>query len=135
MRTDYTMGQSTAREESGARAVQGAAAAEGSPSLTHVQNLARYAARAAFEDLSPASLAQLPIHVLDSLGCCIAALGAGPIQACRQQVTDFGGTGPCALIGGGEANPVYAAFWHRPRALRRLHGQLPRADGDVPHRG
>src|SRR6202049_3960133 len=80
--------------------------------MTQVENLARYAARAGFEDLSPASRAQLPIHILDSLGCCIAALGAAPIQACRQQVTDFGRTGPCALIGGGKANPVYAAFWH-----------------------
>jgi 2-methylcitrate dehydratase len=106
------MGQSTMREEPGAQAVQGAAAGEGAPSLTQVQNLARYAARAAFEDLSPASRTQLPIHILDSLGCCIAALRAAPIQACRQQVTDFGGTGPCALIGGGKANLVYAAFWH-----------------------
>src|SRR6202158_5365177 len=80
--------------------------------MTQVENLARYAARAAFEDLSPASRTQLPIHILDSLGCSIAALGAGPIQACQQQVTEFGGTGPCALIGGGKANPVYAAFWH-----------------------
>ncbi|MDQ6852840.1 MAG: MmgE/PrpD family protein [Actinomycetota bacterium] len=102
----------TSRPEPGAQAVQGAAAGEGAPSLTQVQNLARYAARAAFEDLSPASRTQLPIHILDSLGCCIAALGAAPIQACRQQVTDFGGTGPCALIGGDKANPVYAAFWH-----------------------
>ena len=54
----------------------------------------------------------MPIHILDSLGCCIAALGAGPVQACREQVADFGGTGPCALIGGGQANPIYAAFWH-----------------------
>jgi 2-methylcitrate dehydratase len=34
------------------------------------------------------------------------------VQACRDQVTDFSGTGSCALIGGGQANPVYAAFWH-----------------------
>jgi 2-methylcitrate dehydratase len=54
----------------------------------------------------------LPIHILDSLGCCIAALGAGPVLACREQVAEFGGAGPCALIGGGQANPVYAAFWH-----------------------
>jgi 2-methylcitrate dehydratase len=39
-------------------------------------------------------------------------LGAGPIEACREQVVEFGGTGPCALIGGGKANPIYAAFWH-----------------------
>jgi len=80
--------------------------------MTQVEALARYAARASFDDLSPQSRKQLPVHVLDSLGCCIAALGAGPIEACRAQVTDFGGDGPCALIGGGKANPIYAAFWH-----------------------
>ena len=54
----------------------------------------------------------MPVHILDSIGCCVAALGAGPIEACRAQVADFGGDGPCALIGGGKANPIYAAFWH-----------------------
>jgi 2-methylcitrate dehydratase len=39
-------------------------------------------------------------------------LGEGPVDACRAQVTDFGGDGPCALIGGGNANPIFAAFWH-----------------------
>ena len=27
-------------------------------------------------------------------------------------VAEFGGTSPCRLIGGGHANPIYAAFWH-----------------------
>src|ERR1700753_703739 len=80
--------------------------------MTQVEALARYAARASFADLSTQSRKQLPIHILDSLGCCIAALGADPIEACRAQVADFGGDGPCALIGGGKANPVYAAFWN-----------------------
>ena len=80
--------------------------------MTQVEDLARYAARAKFEDLSDASRQQLPVHILDSLGCCIAALGAGPIRACQQQVADFGASGPCALIAGGSASPVYAAFWH-----------------------
>jgi 2-methylcitrate dehydratase len=79
---------------------------------TQVQALAKYAARANFDDLSPGSREQLAIHILDSIGCCIAALGAGPIEACREQVVEFGGTGPCTLIGGGKANPIYAAFWH-----------------------
>jgi 2-methylcitrate dehydratase len=79
--------------------------------MTQVEGLAKYAARASFADLSAESRRQLPIHILDSLGCCIAALGAGPVQACREQVAEFGGTGPCALIGGGRANPIYAAFW------------------------
>src|ERR1700756_878089 len=80
--------------------------------MTQVESLAKYAARASFADLSAESRRQLPIHILDSLGCCIAALGAGPVQACRDQVAEFGGTGPSALIGGGQANPIYAAFWH-----------------------
>src|SRR5271163_3120719 len=80
--------------------------------MTQVEALAKYAARASFADLSAQSRKQLPIHILDSLGCCIAALGAGPIEACRAQVADFGGDSPCALIGGGKANPIYAAFWH-----------------------
>src|ERR1700723_1949329 len=80
--------------------------------MTQVEALAKYAARASFADLSAQSRKQLPVHILDSLGCCIAALGAGPVQACREQIAEFGGTGPCTLIGGGRANPIYAAFWH-----------------------
>jgi 2-methylcitrate dehydratase len=80
--------------------------------VTQVEALAKYAARASFADLSAQSRKELPVHILDSIGCCIAALGAGPIEACRIQVADFGGDGPCALIGGGKANPIYAAFWH-----------------------
>jgi 2-methylcitrate dehydratase len=80
--------------------------------MTQVEALAKYAARASFSDLSAESRRQLPIHILDSLGCCIAALGAGPVQACREQVAEFGGAGPCALIGDGQANSIYAAFWH-----------------------
>jgi 2-methylcitrate dehydratase len=80
--------------------------------MTQVEAIAKYAARASFDDLSAESRRQLPIHILDSLGCSIAALGAGPVEACREQVAEFGGSGPSALIGGGQANPVYAAFWH-----------------------
>jgi 2-methylcitrate dehydratase len=80
--------------------------------MTQVESLAKYAARASFADLSSRSREQLPIHILDSIGCCIAALGSGPIEACRAQVTDFGGDGPCTLIGGGRASPIFAGFWH-----------------------
>ena len=80
--------------------------------MTHVEALAKYAARASFADLSVESRRQLPVHILDSVSCCIAALGAGPVEACREQVSDFGGIGPCTLIGGGKANAIYAAFWN-----------------------
>src|ERR1700693_4686346 len=78
----------------------------------HRPNPAKYAARASSANLSAESRRQLPIHILDSLACSIAALGAGPVDACRAQVTEVGGTGPSTLIGGGQANPIYAAFWH-----------------------
>jgi 2-methylcitrate dehydratase len=80
--------------------------------MTQVDALAKYAARASFDNLSAESRRQLPIHILDSLACCIAALGADPVEACREQVAEFGGSGPSTLIGGGQANPIYAAFWH-----------------------
>src|SRR6201982_1793319 len=80
--------------------------------MTQVEALARYASLTLFADLSAKSRQQLPVHILDSLGCRIAALGAGPIEACRKQVAEFGGSGPCTLIGGGSANPIYGAFWH-----------------------
>ena len=86
--------------------------ATGAGHQTQVQALARYAARATFGDLSAESRKQLPVHILDCLACSIAALGAGPVSACRDQVRDFGGGHGVTLIGGGEANPVYAAFWH-----------------------
>src|SRR6202453_3267091 len=79
---------------------------------TQVQALARYAARATFDDLSAQSRTELPVHILDCLGCSIAALGADPVSACRDQVRDFGGDHGVTLIGGGQASPVYAAFWH-----------------------
>ena len=80
--------------------------------MTQVEALAKYAARASFADLSAESRKQLPIHILDSVACCIAALGAAPIEACHEQGAEFGGISPCTLIGGGQANPIYAAFWH-----------------------
>jgi 2-methylcitrate dehydratase len=79
---------------------------------TQVQALARYSARARFEDLSAKSRQQLLVHILDCLACSLSALGAGPVNACLDQVRDFGGGQGASLIGGGAANPVYAAFWH-----------------------
>src|SRR6202045_512235 len=99
-------------DERAAKQAPAAAKPSGLEKRTQVEALASYAARARFDDLSAASRKQLPIHILDCLGCCIAALGAGPIQACREQVSEFGGAGPCTLIGGGKANPIYAAFWN-----------------------
>jgi hypothetical protein len=47
--------------------------------MTQIEALAKYAARASFSDLSAESRKQLPIHILDSLGCCIE----GPVTTPR----------------------------------------------------
>jgi 2-methylcitrate dehydratase len=101
---------STPEQSGRATAAQQRATAAGHQ--TQVEALASYAARARFGDLSADSRRQLPIHILDSLACCIAALGDSPVNACRDQVKEFGGGHGTTLIGGGQANPVYAAFWH-----------------------
>jgi 2-methylcitrate dehydratase len=86
--------------------------------MTQVEALAKYAARASFADLSAQSRQQLPVHILDSLGCCIAALGAGPVEACRAQVADFGGNGPCADQRGQRQPNLRSVLAHRAGALR-----------------
>jgi 2-methylcitrate dehydratase len=77
------------------------------------EGIARFAGRATYEDLTAERRERLKVSVLDALACAINALGAPPIEACRAQVEEFGGQdGSCALIGGGRANVVYAAFYN-----------------------
>lgn len=79
---------------------------------TKVEQIAEYAYRAKFEDLSEESRKQIPVHILDCLSCQIAALGADPINACKEQVEEFSPSGDVPLIASGNANPLLASFWH-----------------------
>jgi 2-methylcitrate dehydratase len=80
---------------------------------SQAEGIARFARRARYEDLTAERRERLKVSILDALACAINALGAPPIQACRAQVEEFGGRdGSCALIGGGRANVVYAAFYN-----------------------
>ncbi|MGH6889010.1 MAG: MmgE/PrpD family protein [Rhizomicrobium sp.] len=78
--------------------------------MTEVEDLARFAVRARYRDLSEDARAQLKIRVLDSLGCAIGALNAEPVRMVRDQVEAFGGNPLCTLIGGGKSAPDRAAF-------------------------
>lgn len=80
--------------------------------MTKIESIVDYTLRADYDSLSDLSKQQLPVHILDSLGCQIAALGAGPVNACRNVVTTMAPTGNVPLIGGGLSTPAYAAFWH-----------------------
>jgi 2-methylcitrate dehydratase len=61
--------------------------------MTIVQDMARFVAGAAFEDLSPAACGELKIRILDALGCASGALEGEPIRMLQAQLDDFGGRG------------------------------------------
>ncbi len=80
---------------------------------SQAEAMAKFACRAKYEDLTAERRERLKVSVLDSLACAINALGAPPIEACFAQVKEFGSSiGRCTLIGGGQANAVYAAFYN-----------------------
>lgn len=80
--------------------------------MTEVEELARFVVQARCRHMSEEAREQLKIHVLDSLGCAIGALDAGPIRLVREQVEAFGGNPLCTLIGGGKNAPDRAAFFN-----------------------
>jgi 2-methylcitrate dehydratase len=62
------------------------------------------------QKFTPDRRERLKVSVLDSLACAINALGAAPTVACVEQAKQFGGSDArCTLIGGGNANIIYAA--------------------------
>ena len=84
----------------------------GQSHLTLVEQMARFASRASWDDISDAAREQLKIRVLDSLGCALGALEGEPVRLVRSQVTEFDGSGPCTLFGGGSATPDRAALYN-----------------------
>ena len=80
---------------------------------SQVDGIARFALRAKYDDLTAERREQLKVSILDAVACAINALGAPPIEACRAQADELGGPGGrCTLVGGGRANPLYAAFYN-----------------------
>ncbi|MDQ6695413.1 MAG: MmgE/PrpD family protein [Chloroflexota bacterium] len=79
---------------------------------TYVEELAEFVDERKYSDLSDDAVAAMKLRVLDSIGCCLAALDGNPIQQVKAQVEQFGGRGPCTLIGGGQTAPDRAAFYN-----------------------
>jgi 2-methylcitrate dehydratase len=77
-----------------------------------VQELARFAGRARWEDVPGPSQEALKKRVLDALGCAYGALEAPPVRAIREHTVDFGGNPLSTLIGGGGTSPDRAAFYN-----------------------
>ena len=80
---------------------------------SQAQGIAKFASRTRYEDLAPERRERLKIDILDSLGCAIGALGASPNEAFLAQTKEFGGSNAhCTLIGGGQANVLYAGSYN-----------------------
>jgi len=77
-----------------------------------VRDLAAFVVRRSWNDLDDDIRRALKLRILDSLGCAFGALGGEPIRPLREHVTEFGGDGPCTLLGGGRAAPDRAAFYN-----------------------
>lgn len=78
--------------------------------MTLARQLAAFATRSSWEEVSAEARQALKLRVLDSLGCALGALDGEPIASVRAQVEDFGGRPLCTLIGGGRSAPDRAAL-------------------------
>jgi 2-methylcitrate dehydratase len=78
--------------------------------MTHAEQLADFVLKRSYEDLSADARSQLKARILDALGCAIGALDGTPVRRVRSLVEELGGSGRCALIGGGLSAPDRAAF-------------------------
>ena len=86
---------------------------------TMAEQMAAWAVSAEFSRLTPSAVAALKLHLLDTVGCAIGALGGGPIRAVRALSVNFGGKPICTRVGGGKTAPDDAAF-HNGALVRYL---------------
>jgi 2-methylcitrate dehydratase len=89
--------------------------------MTIVQQMASFIQKAEFSELSDDARNQIKIRILDSLGVAIGvdslgvAIGAvdgEPIKMIRTHIRDFGHSGRCTMLGGGETAPDFAALYN-----------------------
>jgi 2-methylcitrate dehydratase len=80
--------------------------------LHQSQAIAQFAQGATLQEMTDRALDRLKLHVLDTLGCAIGALGSGPLRAVGAQIDELGSSGRCTCIGRGTAAPDRAALWN-----------------------
>jgi 2-methylcitrate dehydratase len=73
------------------------------------ERLAAYAAALRYEDLDAATIERVKSHVIDTLGCCIAAFDERPVRVCREIARSV--QGAATIIGTArKTSPDLAAF-------------------------
>jgi 2-methylcitrate dehydratase len=73
--------------------------------------LAAYATDLRYEDLDNATIESVKVHLIDSIGCGLAAFHDGPVRICRDVALANGGHGGATIIGTTrQTSPDLAAF-------------------------
>src|SRR5258708_28310689 len=85
-------------------------AAPETPAHPLAERLAGYADRLRYSDLDAATIEAVKSHLIDTLGCAVAACDEQPVRMCRE-VALAGGRGGATVIGtGARVSPDLAAF-------------------------
>jgi 2-methylcitrate dehydratase len=96
-----------ARSSFAAQSAKAPAASPGEPALAH--RLADYALGLRYQDLDPATIERVKVHLIDSLGCGVAALDDRAVRICREIALPVAGSS--TIIGTNHrTTPDLAAF-------------------------
>jgi len=99
-------------------AIHRGACAQGARAQTPLaERLADYAHRLRFDDLDAATVERTKTHVIDTLGCGIAALDEPPVRMCRE-VALAAGSGDATVIGTARRTSVELAAFANGAAVR-----------------
>jgi 2-methylcitrate dehydratase len=74
------------------------------------ERLADYADRLRFDDLDAATVERVKAHVIDTLGCGLAAFDEPPVRICREVALATGGDGATVIGTARRASPELATF-------------------------
>ncbi|WP_342166838.1 MmgE/PrpD family protein [Methylobacterium sp. SD21] len=94
----------------GAALAAGTARAAPGAEAPLADRLAAYAHALRFEDLDPAGVETVKVHLIDALGCGLAALDAGPVRICREIALGDGAGSATVLGTDRRTSPDLAAF-------------------------
>jgi 2-methylcitrate dehydratase len=85
-------------------------AAPGPTRLPLAARLAAYADRLRFDDLDNATVESVKVHIIDALGCGLAAFDERPVRICRDVALANGGGGATVIGTNRKTSPDLAAF-------------------------
>ncbi|ABN85885.1 mmgE/PrpD family protein [Burkholderia pseudomallei] len=100
---------------------------------TLARQLAEYAAGLRYEDLDSATIDIVKSHLIDALGCALAALDEPPVRIARDAARSAGGGGPSTIIGTAERTSPDLATFATGTALRYFDFNDAYAGREIGH--